>query len=64
MIKHLNILIREDEAASAVEYAVLLAFIAAVIVLAVQGFGGAVSNAFTSVDPAFGGGGAPPTCCD
>ena len=43
---------RDEEGASAVEYGLLVALIAAVIILAVQGLGGTMNNVFTNVNSA------------
>ena len=67
MVRHLKTFIRDDDAASAIEYALLLALIAAAIILTVQSLGGTLSNVFANVDSTLGGGGAttPSTkCCD
>ncbi len=45
---------RDEEGASAVEYGLLVALIAAVIILAVQGLGGTMNNVFTNVNSAVG----------
>lgn len=50
MLKHLKALIRDEEGASAVEYGLLVALIAAVIILAVQGLGGTLNTVFTNVN--------------
>jgi pilus assembly protein Flp/PilA len=50
MIKHLKMLFRDEEAASAVEYGLLVALIAAVIILAVQGLGRTLNTTFTGVN--------------
>ena len=52
MIRLLKLLIRDNEAASAVEYAVLIALIAAVIVFAVQRLGNTLNTSFAAVDSA------------
>jgi pilus assembly protein Flp/PilA len=52
MIKHLKILMSDEEAASAVEYGLLVALIAAVIILAVQGLGRTLNTTFTGVNSA------------
>lgn len=41
---------KEDEGATAIEYGLLAALIAAVIVVAVQNLGQTVNGAFTAVD--------------
>ena len=52
MIRLLKLLIRDNEAASAVEYAVLIALIAAVIVFSVQRLGNTLNTSFAVVDSA------------
>ncbi len=47
MFLHLKTLIRDDEGASAVEYGLLIALIAAVIIVAVTTFGTSLSGSFT-----------------
>ncbi len=75
MIRLLKLLIRDNEAASAVEYAVLIALIAAVIVFSVQRLGNTLNTSFATVDSAIsasvGSGGDLPdddepheSCCD
>ncbi len=67
MVRHLKAFIRDDDAASAIEYAMLLALIAAAIILTVQSLGGTLNNVFSNVDSILGGGGATTTstkCCD
>ncbi|MFQ5894107.1 MAG: Flp family type IVb pilin [Nitrospinota bacterium] len=55
MKKHLMTLIRDEEGASAVEYGLLVALIAAVIISAVTLLGGNVKSTFESVGAAIGG---------
>lgn len=50
MINYLKMLVRDEEAASAVEYGLLVALIAAVIILAVQGLGRTLNTTFTDVN--------------
>lgn len=45
--------LREDRGATAVEYALMIAFIAAVIIFVVQAVGSKTSNAFESVNSQF-----------
>ena len=52
MIRLLKLLIRDNEAASAVEYAVLIALISAVIVLTVQRIGNTLKTSYAVVDSA------------
>jgi len=49
MISHLKTLIRDEEGASAVEYGLLVALIAAVIIVAVTAIGTNLSAKFTEV---------------
>jgi pilus assembly protein Flp/PilA len=56
MMKYLKMLIRDEEAASAVEYGLLVALIAAVIILAVQGLGRTLNTTFTNVNSAIAAG--------
>jgi pilus assembly protein Flp/PilA len=46
---------RDEEAASAVEYGLLVALIAAVIILAVQGLGSTLNTTFTNVNSVIAG---------
>lgn len=75
MKKLLKIIRGDTEAASAVEYGVLIALISAVIILAVQRLGATMSTTFSNVNSlvaaATGGGdggdddgGSGGTCCD
>ncbi len=52
MITHLKTLWHDDEAASAVEYGLLVALIAAVIIVAVTAIGTNMSAKFTTVGTA------------
>ncbi len=52
MMKHLKMFIKDEEGASAVEYAVLIALIAAVIILAVQILGGTLNTVFGNMNTA------------
>ena len=49
MLQHLKTLIRDEEGASAVEYGLLVALIAAVIIVAVTAIGTNLSGKFTEV---------------
>ena len=49
MVKHLKTLMRDEEGASAVEYGLMVALIAAVIVVAVTSIGTNMSGKFTTV---------------
>ncbi len=51
---------KEDSGATAVEYGIMVAAIAAVIVAVVVVLGGKVKEAFTTVNDAMPGGAAPP----
>ena len=64
MIRLLKLLIRDNEAASAVEYAVLIALIAAVIVFSVQRIGNTVNNVFANVGYAIESAVPKGSCCD
>jgi pilus assembly protein Flp/PilA len=55
-MEHLKALLRDEEAASAVEYGLLVALIAAVIILAVQGLGRTLNTTFTGVNSAISAG--------
>lgn len=50
MMRFFKKLVRDEEAASAVEYGLLVALIAAVIILAVQGLGTTLNGTFTDVN--------------
>ena len=50
MIRLFKLLIRDNEAASAVEYAILVALIAAAIIITVQGLGTTLDGVFGNVD--------------
>ncbi len=52
MLQHLNTFIRDEEGASAVEYGLLVALIAAVIIVAVTAIGTNMSAKFTTVGTA------------
>ena len=64
MIRLLKLLIRDNEAVSAVEYAVLIALIAAVIVFSVQRIGNTVNNVFANVGSAIESAVPEGSCCD
>jgi len=64
LIRLLKLLIRDNEAASAVEYAVLIALIAAVIVFSVQRIGNTVNNVFANVGSAIENAAPKGSCCD
>ncbi len=49
MVKHLKTLMRDEEGASAVEYGLMVALIAAVIIVAVTSIGTNMSGKFTTV---------------
>ncbi len=49
MVKHLKTLMRDEEGASAVEYGLMVALIAAVIIVAVTAIGPKMSGEFTTV---------------
>ena len=50
MIKHLKMLMKDEEGASAVEYGLLVALIAAAIILTVQSLGTTLDGVFGGVD--------------
>ncbi len=52
MLEHLKTLIRDEEGASAVEYGLLVALIAAVIIVAVTTIGTNLNSTFTTVGTA------------
>jgi pilus assembly protein Flp/PilA len=52
MLQHLKTLIRDEEGASAVEYGLLVALIAAVIIVAVTTIGTNLNSTFTTVGTA------------
>ena len=54
MMKMIKKFFREDDGATAVEYGIMVAAIAAVIVTIVYAIGGKVNTAFTTVDTAMG----------
>lgn len=64
IINQVRKFVKEEDAASAVEYGLLLAFIALGIIIALQALGSKLSSNFTSVsnslNTAGGGGGHPP----
>ena len=64
MIRLLKLLIRDNEAASAVEYAVLIALIAAVIVFSVQRIGNTLNNVFANVGSTIESAVPKGSCCD
>lgn len=49
MVRHLKALVRDEEGASAVEYGLLVALIAAVIIVGVKTIGTNLSMKFTTV---------------
>lgn len=53
-MRYLRSFLRDEEAASAVEYGLLVALIAAIIVLAVQGLGITMNTLFTNVNSVLG----------
>ena len=55
MIRLFKLLIRDNEAASAMEYAMLVALIAAVIIGSVTLVGGGLNDRFTKVDSIIAG---------
>ncbi len=50
MMKHLKMFMQDEEGASAVEYGLLVALIAAVIILSVQALGGTLNTVFGGVN--------------
>jgi len=48
-MKHLKMFMQDEEGASAVEYGLLVALIAAVIILSVQALGGTLNTVFGGV---------------
>ena len=52
-----------DRGASAVEYGLLIAAVAAVVTFAVFGIGGFVKDAFQDTSTCFASGGTDPTAC-
>ena len=50
MIKHLKMLIQDEVGASAVEYGLLVALIAAAIILTVQSIGTTLDGVFSGMD--------------
>jgi pilus assembly protein Flp/PilA len=50
MVKHVRVLMKNDEGASAVEYGLIVALIAGVIILAIQGLGNTLNTTFTNVN--------------
>ena len=50
MMKHLKMFIQDEEGASAVEYGLLVALIAAAIILTVQSLGTTLDGVFGGVD--------------
>ena len=50
MIKHLKMFMKDEEGASAVEYGLLVALIAAAIILTVQSLGSTLDGVFGGVD--------------
>ncbi len=51
-MKHLKMFMQDEEGASAVEYGLLVALIAAVIILSVQTLGGTLNTVFGNVNTA------------
>ncbi len=52
MMKHLKMFMQDEEGASAIEYGLLVALIAAVIIGAVQFLGGTLNTVFGNVNTA------------
>ncbi len=52
MMKHLKMFMQDEEGASAVEYGLLIALIAAVIILSVQALGLTLNTVFGNVNTA------------
>ncbi len=52
MMKHLKMFMQDEEGASAIEYGLLVALIAAVIILSVQAIGGTLNTVFGNVNTA------------
>ena len=62
MIRAIRMHIRRDEGASAVEYGLLVAGIAVVIIVAVFALGGTVRDTFTKTNTCIAGSGAAASC--
>ena len=60
MMKHLKMFMQDEEGASAVEYGLLVALIAAVIILSVQALGGTLSGVFGNANTALNAAITPP----
>jgi pilus assembly protein Flp/PilA len=58
MVNQVMRFVREEEGATAIEYGLLAALIAAVIVVAVQNLGDTVNTAFQNVDAGIQAGGS------
>ena len=61
MMKHLKMFMQDEEGASAVEYGLLVALIAAAIILSVQALGGTLNGVFGNVNTALNAAINPPT---
>ncbi len=64
MMKHLKMFMQDEEGASAIEYGLLVALIAAVIIGAVQLLGGTLNNVFANVGSAIESALPEGRCCD
>ena len=64
MMKHLKMFMQDEEGASAVEYGLLVALIAAVIILSVQAIGGTLNTVFGGVNTALNTAITPPSIPD
>ncbi len=58
MIREIKKFMMDEEGATAVEYGIMVAGIAAIVVAVVFTIGGRVNGAFTTVDSAIAGGGS------
>ena len=63
-MKHLKMFMQDEEGASAIEYGLLVALIAAVIIGAVQLLGGTLNTVFGNVNTAMNNAITPPTLPD
>ena len=63
-MKHLKMFMQDEEGASAIEYGLLVALIAAVIIGAVQLLGGTLNNVFANVGSAIESAAPKVSCCD
>ncbi len=61
MMQHLKMFMQDEEGASAVEYGLLVALIASVIILSVQTLGGTLNTVFGNVNTAMNTAITPPT---